>query len=148
MSGRLDSANLLLAGTPLAEALGFITETIAPGAVTIALPYDPRLVGEPATGVIHGGAISVLMDTAGGGSVMSWGGDIAATATLNLRIDYMRPATPGQTIRAEAVCRHMTRNVAFVRITATDDDTSRPVAEGTGVFTVERQPGKQPGAAA
>lgn len=140
MGGMLEMAGEMLRATPLGQALGFRAEEVAPGRVVLALPYDARLVGDPATGVIHGGAISVLMDTAGGGSVMSFGGEVVSSATLNLRIDYLRPATPGQTIRATATCRHMTRHVAFVSILAHDEDAARPVAEGTGVFTVERRP--------
>ena len=52
-------------------------------------------------------------------------------------VDYMRAATPGQTIRAEATCYHITRSVAFVRAVAMDDDTENPVASATGAFTIE-----------
>jgi uncharacterized protein (TIGR00369 family) len=127
-----------IATLPHSHALGMRLETLGEGAVTISMPYDPRLVGDPATGVIHGGAVSALMDTACGVSVLSHPQAGFSTATLDLRIDYMRPATPGQTIRARAECHHVTRSIAFVRAVATDDDETRPVAMATGAFTVDR----------
>jgi uncharacterized protein (TIGR00369 family) len=133
-----DIATLLLSQTPLAKALALAPVRVGQGEVVLAMPYDEKLIGDPKTGVIHGGAISALMDSAGGGAVLSAAPDIAVTATLDLRIDYMRPATPGQTITAHAVCYNLTRSVGFVRITAVDDNPDRPVATGTGVFTVER----------
>ena len=124
---------------PHSRELAMRMEAIGEGWAVISMPYDPRLIGDPETGVIHGGAVSALMDTACGASVMSHPQAGFSTATLDLRIDYMRPATPGQTIRTRAECHHVTRSVAFVRAVATDDDESRPVAMATGAFTVERK---------
>lgn len=138
---KLKRARQFIEAIPHSRALGMVVDALDEGVAVISMAYDPRFVGDPATGVIHGGAVSALMDTASGASVMSHPAAPASTATIDLRIDYMRPATPGQRISARAECYHVTRTVAFVRVTATDDDTSRPVATATGAFTVE-QPGR------
>jgi uncharacterized protein (TIGR00369 family) len=135
---RLALAQSFIHALPHSKALGMQLTDLGEGVATITMPYDPRLIGDPATGVIHGGAISALMDTASGASVMSHPSAPRSTATLDLRIDYMRPATPGQQITARAECHHVTRSVAFIRVTAHDADPTRPVAMGTGTFTLER----------
>ncbi|WP_369682743.1 PaaI family thioesterase [Roseovarius sp. M141] len=129
-------AKEFFAALPHAVALGLVSERIEGGCAVMSMPWAEKLVGDPATGVVHGGAVSTLMDTCCGAAAMSHPQAAGATATLGLRIDYMRPATPGQTIRAEATCHHVTRTVAFVRAVAVDDDAERPVATATGTFTV------------
>ena len=131
-------ARQFIESIPHARALSMEFVEIGAGEAELTMPYDKRLVGDPATGVIHGGAISTLMDTCGGAAVMSHPANLGATATIDLRIDYMRAATPGQRISARATCYHITRTVAFVRAVAMDEDRDNPVATATGAFTVER----------
>jgi len=141
MSDLVTLARRFIEAIPHSRALGMVLETLGDGRAVISMPYDTRLIGDPATGVIHGGAVSALMDTASGAAVMCHPAAPSSTATLDLRIDYMRPATPGQRIVARAECHHVTRSVAFVRVTAHDADEARPVAMGTGAFTLDRAGG-------
>lgn len=134
-------AKQFIEAIPFSGALGMNLDDIGDGFAVISMPWSDDLVGDPRTGVIHGGAVSALMDTCGGAAVMSHPDAPAGTATIDLRIDYMRPATPGQRILTRAECYNITRSVGFVRATAWDEDESRPVATATGAFTVERPKG-------
>ncbi len=131
-------AKQFIEAIPHSKALGMELTVIGDGEATIILPYSEDLIGDPHTRVIAGGAVSALMDTCCGAAVVSHPSNPGGTATIDLRIDYMRAATPGQTIRTTAHCYHVTRSVAFVRAMTYDDDEQNPVATAAGAFTVER----------
>jgi uncharacterized protein (TIGR00369 family) len=131
---------------PHNRALGIRFVSVAPDSLTLALPYDEKLVGNPLTGVIHGGAITALLDGACGAAVFVKVGRPMPVATLDLRIDYLRPATPAKEVLARAECFRVTQNVAFVRCRAFHVDCEDDlVAVANGTFTLFRgnsSPGK------
>jgi len=59
-------------------------------------------------------------------------------ATLDLSIDYMRPATPGETVIGTATCYKTTHHIAFVRAIAHDGDINDPVAMCQATFMITR----------
>lgn len=92
------------------------------GEAWMRLPYADRLVGDPETGVLHGAAITTLMDAACGMAVIIRLGRGSNIATVDLRIDYLKPARPGSDVIAHAECYKLTRSIAFVRGTAHHPD--------------------------
>ena len=133
---RAATAHQFIAALPHCLALDMRVEAMGAGDAVLSMPWSEAIVGDPATGVVHGGAVSALMDTTAGAAVLSHPEAGASTATMDLRIDYMRPAAPRQRITARAWCFHVTRSVAFVRAEASDE--GGVVAVATGAFTVDR----------
>jgi len=103
---------------------------------TMLLPYSEKLVGNPETGVLHGGAVTSLIDATCGIAVFVKMARLARIATLDLRIDYLHPATPGKDLLARAECYKLTRSVAFVRALAHHGDADNPVASAQGTFII------------
>lgn len=103
------------------------------------LPYSDKIIGDSQTKIIHGGAISTLLDTACGAIVFSHEENTKPTATVDLRIDYMRPAIAGMDVFASAEVYQTTRHIAFVRGIAWDKDQNAPLAMATGTFTFSRK---------
>ncbi|MDQ8038602.1 MAG: PaaI family thioesterase [Pedobacter sp.] len=119
---------------PHSQVLGIQVVHGERGRATLMLPYKPELVGNRKTGVLHGGVITSLIDNASGLSIYSLLEQAEAIATLDLRIDYLRPATPGLPVYCMAECYRLSRQIAFTRATAYQDDNSQPVAYSVGTF--------------
>ncbi|HWT13827.1 MAG TPA: PaaI family thioesterase [Allosphingosinicella sp.] len=100
----------------------------------LTLPYDERLVGMPESGIIASGPIISLMDMATSIAIWVRLGRFRHQATLDLRVDYLRPAVPGRTIVGRGQCYGATRSVGFVRGLAHDGDPDDPVAHVGGTF--------------
>ena len=119
--------------SPQIRALGVTTEEVGGDFVILRLPYKPEMVGDPETGVIAGGVVTTLLDHACGGSILARQGPVMLV-TLDLRIDYMRPAEPGQALFARAHCYKVGKSVAFVRAVAYERSPDDPVATAQAAF--------------
>ena len=118
----------------------FQVDRLAPGEAWASLPYSPVFVGYADTGVLHGGIVTTLLDETCGIAVQLSLDGRTPIATLDLRIDYQRPATPGLDLKAHAVCYSITRSIAFVRATAYQEGEDNPVATATGCFMIDSSP--------
>ena len=130
-----------MAGLPHCAEIGMRLHEAGAGVALLSVPYDARLVGDPATGVMHGGVITALLDTACGTAVMAAPEALQATATLDLRIDYMRPATKGRAVWCRAECYRTTRAIGFARAVAYHESPDDPVATASGAFMLDRGEG-------
>lgn len=131
---------------PWGGTLGFVPFRIEKAHVWARQPYAEHLVGDPDSGVIHGGVITTLLDNMCGMSCAVAMEEFRFVATLDLRIDYMRPATKGEDVIGEAECYHLTKSVAFCRAWAYHDDHSRMIATAQGAFAINKprpKPGQQ-----
>ncbi|SOB75828.1 uncharacterized domain 1-containing protein [Marinobacter sp. LV10R510-11A] len=101
-----------------ARELGLSVTETTERSLTLCLPYNDRIIGNPDTGVIHGGAITTLMDTTSGSVFICALEEFELCPTLDLRVDYMRPAEPRKPVYARAEVYKMTRNIIFTRCEA------------------------------
>jgi uncharacterized protein (TIGR00369 family) len=115
---------------------GLRLDRTAPGEAWSSLPYRPIFVGDAKTGVLHGGVVTAMLDETCGMAVQLALDGTRSTATLDLRIDYQKPATPGLDIKAHSFCYRVTRSIAFVRATAFQESEDDPVATATACFMI------------
>ena len=114
--------------------IGIVLIDAQDGKALAKLPYDERLVGDPETGVIHGGVVTTLIDTVCGLAAMTALNKLQPIVTLDLRIDYLKPAAPKEELLARAKVYKVTRQVVFVRAVAFQSDEDDPVANAVGTF--------------
>ena len=115
-------------------ALGIDYVDHGPDWAELILPYDDKLIGVEETRVIASGPIISLMDMATSVAIWIRLGRFQHQATLDMRVDYLRPATPGRAITGRGECYRTTKSIGFVRGTAHDGDPADPVAHVSGTF--------------
>jgi uncharacterized protein (TIGR00369 family) len=116
------------------RALGLRYREHGPDWVELSLAWDPTLVSIEDQGIMATGAIVSLIDTCSGTAVWTRMGGFRPVVTLDLRLDYLRPAAKGEEVIARCECYKLTRHVAFVRGVAHGGDPARPIAHSAATF--------------
>ena len=118
------------------RALGLEYRASGENWVELALPWRAELVGVAESGILASGAIVSLVDTAGGASIWKALGHYQPIVTIDLRLDYLRPAIRNETVIARCECYKLTHSIGFIRGIAHGGDESRPIAQAMGTFMV------------
>ena len=125
-----------LESLPHNAKLGIRTVEITRGRCTTCIEFRPELVGDPRRGVLHGGVVTTLIDATAGAAVYSSLPPETPLATLDMRIDYLKPTEPHKRLYATAELYRLTRRIAFVRASAYQDDPQNQVAHCAASFMI------------
>ena len=123
-----------LSRSPMGQNIGLTYLGYGDKRICTGLRWDETLVGNADSGIIHGGVVTTLIDETAGGATVLVTEHKFSVATIDLRVDYMRPAEPRRHIYCTAHVYKLTQRVAFISAEAFHDDYAHPIAVGTGTF--------------
>jgi uncharacterized protein (TIGR00369 family) len=126
---------------PHARDCGMAVESLDASGARATMPYREAWLGDTERGVYHTGVITTLVDTVSGLAAVAAAQRFEAIATLDLRMDFLRPARQGLGLNVHATCYRLTPSISFVRATAWQDDESEPVAVSQSTFMRNTLPG-------
>lgn len=115
----------------LTELLGLEIVEMDDDGAAIELDADERHLN--LHGTVHGGAIATLVDSAMGAAVRREDTGDEAPVTIEMKVTYLRPASPGR-LRAEAAIRRRGKRIIVAEVDVYDED-HEAVAHGIGTFT-------------
>ena len=130
-AARLD---VFLAARPYARFLGMQAQ-LADGAVRAILPFSPHLVGNPLIPALHGGVVGGFLELAALAHLAATSPDGHIPRTVDITIDYLRPAR-AVTTYADVLVIRRGRRVANVQVTAWQSQLTSPVTTLRGHFIV------------
>ena len=122
---------------PFNALLGIQLVALECGSAEMRIPYRPELLGDAARPALHGGVTSALIDVTGGTALLTQVQPGDRLSTIDLRIDYLRPAGKADLIARAEVLR-LGNRVGVVKIQAFSGTNEEHIAEGTAVYQVKR----------
>jgi uncharacterized protein (TIGR00369 family) len=131
-------------GSPQMRDIGLEVTHVDRDRSSMSMPARPDWMGDPARDLMHPGAITVLADSCCGLAVGAALDTVVTFATLDLRMDYLRPASPSRVIHCDAHCYRISRSIAFARAEVHQGDRDEPVAAVQAVFMLSTPSGSRP----
>lgn len=133
--GFYDALRVNFADTiPHSKECGMVIDAVDEAGARARMPVGPQFLGDTERGLLHTGVITTLVDTISGLAAVAGAGRFESIATLDLRMDFLRPARLGADLHAHAVCYRLTPSIAFVRASAWQDNEVEPVAVSQSTF--------------
>lgn len=121
--------------------LGMLVESLRDSSATMRLPYRDLLIGDSERDWIYSSVLYSLADATSGMAVFCALNELTSIATLDLRIDYLRPTQAGYDLIAHATCYRLARQVAFTRCTLRLEGSNEICAIATGTFYCGKRTG-------
>ncbi len=119
----------------LVSEMALKVEKISVDGVLVRMPFNPSFCADEGETLLHGGMLTALLDSVFGLVNMAAIGEIVNMATLDLRVDYLRPARSRADVMVRAECFRKTRYVAFNTGSVWFDESDQSeVARGTAAF--------------
>jgi uncharacterized protein (TIGR00369 family) len=112
---RLKWVHAFIGGIPYARATKMHLTEVSRNHATLAMPACGDWTGDAKRQLTHPGVLTVLADTTCGLAVGTALDVLEPFATLDLRMDYLRPAVADRELVCHAECHRLSRSVAFVR---------------------------------
>lgn len=114
METPVEALDGLIRNPPFHRWLGVTAVAARTGRAVLRLPPSRELVGNPFIPAVHGGIVAALIDLAGGAALFV---ELQfPTPTIDMRVDYLRPAIAGRALLAEARVKNLGKTVAFVDV--------------------------------
>jgi uncharacterized protein (TIGR00369 family) len=118
----------------LFQSLNLEPSLLGKGKATFVMDLPEAFTG--AEGVIHGGLMTIIMDSIFGLTVFTALEELKPIATINLRIDYIATAEAGARTVCAAHCIAVNDDIAYVSGDLKIEDDGRLLATGAGAFMV------------
>jgi uncharacterized protein (TIGR00369 family) len=136
-----DFKRFMESAIPFHTWLGMRLEHIEHGKVIMRMPFREEMVGDVARPALHGGIVAALIDAAAGAAAITYTEPVDRTNTVDLRIDYLRPAPKSDLLATAYVVRGGSRFSVVDVVVEIEGEGQKPIAQGRGVFAIRKDVG-------